>query len=82
MKIGVLRNFTKFTGKHLYQSLFFNIKKETLAQAFSSEFCKILKNTSGQLLLKLSFLVLMSTFSKCPFLIYFDILIVSTYFTL
>ena len=23
-KKGVLRNFTKFTGKHLYQSLFFN----------------------------------------------------------
>ena len=21
---GVLRNFSKFTGKHLYQSLFFN----------------------------------------------------------
>ena len=21
---GVLRNFTKFTGKHLYQSIFFN----------------------------------------------------------
>ena len=24
MKIGVLRNFTKFTGKHLCRSLFFN----------------------------------------------------------
>ena len=24
MKIGGLRNFTKFTGKHLCQSLFFN----------------------------------------------------------
>ena len=23
-KIGVLRNFAKFTGKHLFQSLFFN----------------------------------------------------------
>ena len=41
---GVLRNFEKFTGKHLRQSLFFNkvadqacnfIKKETLAQVFS-----------------------------------------------
>ena len=34
-KKGVLRNFTKFTGKYLCQSLFFNkvlfIKKETLA---------------------------------------------------
>ena len=53
-KKGVLRNFTKFTGKHLCQSLFFNkvagqacnfIKKETLAQAFSCEFCEISKNT-------------------------------------
>ena len=52
---GVLRNSAKFTGKHLYQSLFFNnvaglvacnfIKKETLAQVLSREFCKISKNT-------------------------------------
>ena len=47
---GVLRNFAKFTGKHLHQSLFFNtelyyIKKETLAQVFSCEFCEISKNT-------------------------------------
>ena len=68
---GVLRNFAKFTGKPLCQSLFFNkvadlrpetlfkkrlrhrcfpevcnvIKKETLAQGFSSEFCGISKNT-------------------------------------
>ena len=51
---NVLRNFTKFTGKHLCQSLFFNkvadsacnfIKKETLAQAFSYEFCEVSKNT-------------------------------------
>ena len=40
----VLRNFAKFTGKHLCQSLNF-IKKETLAQVFSSEFCEISKNT-------------------------------------
>ena len=49
-KKGVLRNFSKFTGKHLCQSLFFIklacnfIKKETLAQVFSCEFCKISKN--------------------------------------
>ena len=42
-KKGVLRNSTKFTGKHLYQSLFF--KKESLAQVFSCEFCGISKNT-------------------------------------
>ena len=51
-KKGILRNLTKFTGKHLCQSLFFNkvaglnfIKKETLAQVFSSQFRKISKNT-------------------------------------
>ena len=49
---GALWNFAKFTGKHLCQSLFFCqslqsrfIKKETLAQVFSCEFCKIYKNT-------------------------------------
>ena len=50
LKKGVLRNFTKFTRKHLYRSLFFNkvtgnfIKKETLAQVFSCEFCEIAGN--------------------------------------
>ena len=39
---GALRNFAKFTGKHLCQSLFF--KKETLAHVFSCEVCKISKN--------------------------------------
>ena len=63
-KKGVHRNFTKFTGKHLCQSIFFNkvaglcnfIKKETLAQVFYCEFCEISNNTfltgtSGRLLL-------------------------------
>ena len=49
MKIGVLKNFTKFTGKHRCQSLFLLscnfIKKETLTQVFSCKFCKIFKNT-------------------------------------
>ena len=41
---GVLKNFAKFTGKHLCQSLIFNlIKKETLAQVFSCEFVKFLR---------------------------------------
>ena len=49
-KKGILRNLAKFTGKHLWQSLFFNklaglIEKETLAQVFSCEFCQISKNT-------------------------------------
>ena len=42
-KKGVLRNFAKFTGKHLRQSLFFN--KVTLARVFSCKFCEISKNT-------------------------------------
>ena len=51
----ILRSFTKFTGKHLCQSLFSNkiadlrpatlLKKETLSQVFSSGFCKIFENT-------------------------------------
>ena len=51
-KKGALRNFTKFTGKHLCQRLFFNkvagqtcnfIKKESLAQVFYCEFLKFLR---------------------------------------
>ena len=51
---GVLKNFAKFTGKHPCQSLFlitlqtsvFNfIKKETVAQVFSCEFCKSFNDT-------------------------------------
>ena len=44
--------FQIFPGKHLYRGLFFNKvfsffkkKKETLAQVFSCEFCKICKST-------------------------------------
>ena len=49
-KKGVLRNLTKFTGKHLCQNLFFPqacnlIKKETLAQVFSCELCEIFEIT-------------------------------------
>ena len=53
-KKSVLRNFAKFIGKHLCQSLFFNkvegsacnaVKKESLVRGFSCEFCKISKNT-------------------------------------
>ena len=51
---GVLRNFAKFTGKYLCQSLSLNkvagqacnfIKKETLARVFSCECCEISNNT-------------------------------------
>ena len=50
-------NVTKFTGKHMCQSLVFKKeKKKTVAQAFSCEFSKIFKdaflqNTSWRLLL-------------------------------
>ena len=50
-KKSVLKNFAKFTRKHLCQSLFFNKvaglrpKRETLAQVFSCEFSEIFKNT-------------------------------------
>ena len=42
VKKGVLRNFAKFTGKHLCQSFFF--WKESVAQVFSCEFNRISKN--------------------------------------
>ena len=42
-KKGILRNFAKFTGKHLCQSFKPQacnfIEKETLGQVFSCEFC-------------------------------------------
>ena len=53
-KKRVLRNFTKFTGKHPCQSLFFNsaagfrpatLFKKRLAQVLSCEFCEISKKT-------------------------------------
>ena len=49
----VFKNFSKFTGKHEYQSFFFNkvvgvrlffIKRKALVQVFSCEFCEIPKN--------------------------------------
>ena len=58
IKKGVLRNFTKFTGKHLCQSLFFNkvaglrpatsLKKRLWRRCFPVNW-----NTSGRLLLAL-----------------------------
>ena len=44
-KIGFLKNFAKFTGQHLCQSLSFNkVANLSLAEVFSSEFCQIPKN--------------------------------------
>ena len=66
VKKGVLRNFTKFTGKHLCQSLFFSkvaglmpatlLKKRLWHSRFPVNFAKFLRihflqNTSGRLLL-------------------------------
>ena len=63
---GVLRNFPKFTGKHLCQSLFFNkvaglrpatlLKKRLWHRCFPVNFAKFLRtpflqNTPGRLLL-------------------------------
>ena len=54
IKKSVLRNFAKFTEKHLCQSLLFHkvtvlrpatLLKKRMAQVFSSEFCEISKNT-------------------------------------
>ena len=46
VKKGVLRDFAKFTGKHLCQRLFFNkVKKRSLTHVFSCQFCEISKNT-------------------------------------
>ena len=43
-KIGVLKNFANFTGKHLLESLF--NKKETPTLVFSCEICEILRTAS------------------------------------
>ena len=53
MKKVVLENFTKFTGKHLCQSFFFNktaglrpatlLKKEILDRTFTVNFVKFLR---------------------------------------
>ena len=52
MKKRGFRNSTKFTGKHLRQSLSLNkvagrnfIKNENRAEVFSCELCEISKNT-------------------------------------
>ena len=80
VKKGVLRNFAKFTRKHLYQSLFFNkviglrlvtlLKKKLWRRCFRMNFSEFLRtpflqNTSRQLLLKIFFkLFKMSNFRK------------------
>ena len=68
IKKDVLRNFAKFTGEHLYQSLFFNkvaglgpatlLKKRLFHRCFPVNFAKYLRtrflqNTSGRLPLQM-----------------------------
>ena len=62
VKKGVLRNFTKFTGKHLRQRLFFKACNFIKKDCFPVNFAKFLRasflhNTSGGLLLFLSMFV-------------------------
>ena len=72
---GVLRNFTKFTGKDLCQSLFFNkatdlrsatlLKKKFWHRCFPVNFAKFLRtlflqNTPGRLLLGFQLFILCS----------------------
>ena len=54
LKKELLKNFTKFKGKHLCWSLFFNkdpglrpatLLRKRLQQRFSCEFCEVFKNT-------------------------------------
>ena len=57
IEIGVLKNFTKFTGKRLWQSLFLILKKRLWHRCFPVNFVKFLRaphlqNTSGGLLLE------------------------------
>ena len=71
---GVLRNFAKFTGKHLCQSLSFNkvadlspaklLKKMLWRRCFPVNFAKFLRtpflqNTSGRLLLSIKLLMIL-----------------------
>ena len=65
-KKGVLRNFIELTGKHLYQSVFFNkvacLNKTLWRRCFPVNFVKFLRtrflqNTSGRLLLQIKFAV-------------------------
>ena len=80
-----LRNFMKFTGKHLCQRLFFNkvaglrlflnkvaglrpatlLKKESLPQVLSCEFCKISKHKV--------FLQNTSAGCFCPCIVFFEV---------
>ena len=82
MKKDVLRNFVKFTGKHLCQSLFFNkvadlrpatlLKKRLWHRRFPVNFAKFLRtpflqNTSGRLQSDWRSTLLFRSFTKANF---------------
>ena len=64
----ILKNFTKFTGKHLCQSLFFN--KVADIRPFSCGFCKIFRNTFFTEHLQLLLLILTHFRSSRPEVFY------------
>ena len=79
MKKGILKNFAKFTGKHLCQSLFFTkvadlrpatlLKKRLWHRYFPVNFAKFLKtsflqNTSRRLLLQFCLLIYFRIFTN------------------
>ena len=83
IKISFLKTFAKFTGKHLYQSLFFNkvaplrlvtlLKKRLWHRCFPVKFAKvlrtpILKNICERLLLFIQILIENSIFAQCNIL--------------
>ena len=55
---GILKNFAKFTGKHLFQSLFFNKVTDHFAKTLRTPFSQ---NTSGRLLLNASLNLILSS---------------------
>ena len=64
-KEGVLRNFTKFTGKHLCQNLSFN----KVAGLRSCEFCEISKNTFSYRTPPMAASVLRSWFNSLSYIL-------------
>ena len=81
VKKGVLRNFAKFTGKHLCQSLFFNkvagprpaalLKKRLWHSCFPLNFVKFLRTP---FLTKHFWWLLLQCFFKVPNMVVFSIL--------
>ena len=59
MRLGILRNFVKFTGKHLWQGLFFN-----KAVGLGPEACNLFKKRPCHRCFPLNF----AEFLRTPFL--------------